>query len=305
MEGGRASVATTYLADQQRYLGRLHYRLSREAPAAEKLLTDKPFLDDVVREMAELRQGGKPGHTGNDLARTTAGILADVAEQSRRDLNRLGAPIGRMEGWAPQAHDQARVLQSSPEGWIDYIHPLLDADRSFPGLTPDEQKARLRSIYDTIITSIEATPGTRELEGRVGPANLANRLAQSRVLHFTDADAWLKCREEFGTGHVFDAIVGHVERAARSAAQMEHLGPNPQANFERMRAILARRTRGRRIGLILQEPMTALNPAFTVGDQIIEALTAHASVRRRAARDEARELLARMRIPDPARVLDE
>jgi peptide/nickel transport system ATP-binding protein len=66
-----------------------------------------------------------------------------------------------------------------------------------------------------------------------------------------------------------------------------------------------RRVRGRRIGLILQEPMTALNPAFTIAEQIIEAITAHQKVPRRAAREQAASLLGRMRIPDPARVLDE
>ena len=66
-----------------------------------------------------------------------------------------------------------------------------------------------------------------------------------------------------------------------------------------------RRVRGRQIGLILQEPMTALNPAFTVADQITEAITAHGKVPRRQAREQAASLLARMRIPAPARVLDE
>ncbi|MCC7282709.1 MAG: ABC transporter ATP-binding protein [Acetobacteraceae bacterium] len=66
-----------------------------------------------------------------------------------------------------------------------------------------------------------------------------------------------------------------------------------------------RRVRGRQIGLILQEPMTALNPAFTIADQIIEAITAHRSVSRHVALDQAGTLLARMRIPDPQRVLGE
>lgn len=243
VEGGRQSVAAAYWGYQSRYLGRLHHRLAREAPEAEKMLRQVEFQDDVVREMAELRQGGKPGATGNDLARRTAAILADAAELARRDLNRLGAPIGRLDGWTPHAHDSARVMKVTPEEWIGRILPRLDLDRSFPGATPAEAQALLRSIYDTIVTGIEPTAGARELTGRTGPANLANRLAASRVLHFKGADDWLAYRAEFGTGHVFDAIVGHLERAARSAAQIEKLGPNPEATLERMRAILARRAR--------------------------------------------------------------
>ena len=59
--------------------------------------------------------------------------------------------------------------------------------------------------------------------------------------------------------------------------------------------------RGARISLIFQEPMTALNPVMRVGDQIAEALTAHAVVGRTEARQQAIELLDAVRIPDAAR----
>jgi oligopeptide/dipeptide ABC transporter ATP-binding protein len=66
-----------------------------------------------------------------------------------------------------------------------------------------------------------------------------------------------------------------------------------------------RRVRGAEISLIFQEPMTALNPVFTIGDQIAEALLVHQVVGRRAARGRVVELLARVRIPDPARRIDD
>ncbi|CAN7588917.1 ABC transporter ATP-binding protein [Pararhizobium sp. LjRoot238] len=59
--------------------------------------------------------------------------------------------------------------------------------------------------------------------------------------------------------------------------------------------------RGKRIGMIFQEPMTALNPAMTVGDQIAEGLVWHEGLSWRAARAEAVELLDRVRIPDAKR----
>ncbi len=68
-----------------------------------------------------------------------------------------------------------------------------------------------------------------------------------------------------------------------------------------MRAI-----RGNRIAMIFQEPMTSLNPVFTAGDQIMDAMRAHDRTASAAAlRARAIEALARVRIPAPERRFDE
>ncbi len=61
------------------------------------------------------------------------------------------------------------------------------------------------------------------------------------------------------------------------------------------------RIRGTRIGFVFQEPMTALNPVFTVGDQIAEVLEVHGIAKGAAARARAVELLDAVRIQEPAR----
>jgi oligopeptide/dipeptide ABC transporter ATP-binding protein len=58
-------------------------------------------------------------------------------------------------------------------------------------------------------------------------------------------------------------------------------------------------TRGDRMAMIFQEPMTSLNPVYTCGDQIAEALTMHMDLGRGAARRRAVEMLAKVGIPEP------
>jgi oligopeptide/dipeptide ABC transporter ATP-binding protein len=65
-----------------------------------------------------------------------------------------------------------------------------------------------------------------------------------------------------------------------------------------------RAIRGNQIAMIFQEPMTSLNPVFTVGDQIAEAAIVHQRLSRRAARARAIEMLQLVGIPDPAQRVD-
>ncbi len=66
-----------------------------------------------------------------------------------------------------------------------------------------------------------------------------------------------------------------------------------------------RALRGDRMAMIFQEPMTSLNPAFTIGDQLIEGIRVHRSVSAEEARSHAIEMLRRVRIPSPERRIDE
>ncbi|MBP8930155.1 MAG: ABC transporter ATP-binding protein [Paracoccus sp.] len=63
--------------------------------------------------------------------------------------------------------------------------------------------------------------------------------------------------------------------------------------------------RGNEIAMIFQEPMTALNPVFTIGDQLSEGLIVHRGLTRAEARARALELLREVRIPEPERRLDQ
>lgn len=61
--------------------------------------------------------------------------------------------------------------------------------------------------------------------------------------------------------------------------------------------------RGARVAMIFQEPLTALDPVYTLGDQIVEAICRHETISRADARRRALELFERVRIPSPERRL--
>jgi oligopeptide/dipeptide ABC transporter ATP-binding protein len=63
--------------------------------------------------------------------------------------------------------------------------------------------------------------------------------------------------------------------------------------------------RGDKLSMIFQEPMTSLNPAFTIGDQIVEGILRHRNVTQAQARERAIDMLRRVRIPSPERRIDD
>ncbi|NVK14412.1 MAG: ABC transporter ATP-binding protein, partial [Rhodobacteraceae bacterium] len=66
---------------------------------------------------------------------------------------------------------------------------------------------------------------------------------------------------------------------------------------------MMKQIRGNEIGMIFQEPMTALNPVFTVGRQLTEGLRIHKKMTQSQAEERALELLRQVRIPEPERRL--
>jgi peptide/nickel transport system ATP-binding protein len=66
-----------------------------------------------------------------------------------------------------------------------------------------------------------------------------------------------------------------------------------------------RRIRGKEIAMIFQEPMSSLNPVYTIGNQIIEMILTHEQVSKREAKERANEMLRKVGIPDPAQRADE
>ena len=93
------------------------------------------------------------------------------------------------------------------------------------------------------------------------------------------------------------AIMHLIPKPGRIAGGEIHLGDQRIDNLdsEGIEAI-----RGRRIGMVFQDPLTSLNPLMKVGEHLIETMRVHLKLTRRQARERAIELLAEVGIPEPA-----
>jgi len=78
-----------------------------------------------------------------------------------------------------------------------------------------------------------------------------------------------------------------------------------ETNLVRANERTMRKVRGDKIAMIFQEPMTSLNPVFTIGWQLNEALKYHTTLNKNERRDRAIEMLRLVEIPNPERRIDE
>jgi oligopeptide/dipeptide ABC transporter ATP-binding protein len=96
-----------------------------------------------------------------------------------------------------------------------------------------------------------------------------------------------------------------------TALSVMRLLPDPPARITHGQVLLAgadvsampehdmRSLRGETVSIVFQEPLTSLDPVFTIGDQIVEAITAHRKLQRGKAREMAVEILKEVQIPSP------
>jgi oligopeptide/dipeptide ABC transporter ATP-binding protein len=115
-----------------------------------------------------------------------------------------------------------------------------------------------------------------------------------------------------GPGEILGVVGESGSGKSVTALSVMGLLPEPAARVVRGRVVFEgqvltgmpeyrlRRVRGPGIGMVFQEPMTSLNPVFSIGEQIVETLAAHGEASRSKQRDLAVEMLERVGIPSAA-----
>ncbi len=154
------------------------------------------------------------------------------------------------------------------------------------GMSPRLQVRGLTVGFDEFVAVNDVSfdlhdGGTLAVVGESGSGKSVTALSIMRLIE-------IGTRAEIRSGEV---LFRHDDGSVDDLLQL----PEPQ-----MRSI-----RGDRISMIFQEPLTSLNPVYTVGSQIGEALRLHRGMNRSEARERTLEMLNRVRIPDAARRIDQ
>ncbi len=191
--------------------------------------TDNNLMKDVARE----RFGED---TGNSVAKQIATELGKMYDDLRVRFNAAGGDIGDLGDdfgfntiWEGDKLKDAGVQQ-----WLDDALKNIDrskyVDVDGNPLTNDQIKEMISYSFESITTD-----GLNKLNvGEVvqGGGKVTNRMSQSRVLHWKNADAWLEMQQKYGALPFVDLIDSHIDTMAKNIALVEKFGSNPNRAFE-------------------------------------------------------------------------
>lgn len=225
--GSRLSVAAEQKALGDSYIGGLLNDLSK------KDLVGVLARGDSDQDIADaLWRIGRKEDTSNLNPQVVeiAELIQKYQEASRIDANRAGASIGKIPGYITrQSHDSEKIGSAGFDKWVEEILPRLD-ERTFEGGT--DRMGFLRGVYDGLVSGdhlksrVDQPPS-----GFRGPANLAKKISQERVLHFRDGVAWHEYNQLFGTGNLRESILRGLDLSGQNTALMRKLGTNPESNL--------------------------------------------------------------------------
>lgn len=191
--------------------------------------TDNNLMKDVARE----RFGED---TGNSVAKQIATELGKMYDDLRVRFNAAGGDIGDLgdDFGFNTIWEGDKIKDAGVQQWLDDALKNIDrskyVDVDGNPLTNDQIKEMISYSFESITTD-----GLNKLNvGEVvqGGGKVTNRMSQSRVLHWKNADAWLEMQQKYGALPFVDLIDSHIDTMAKNIALVEKFGSNPNRAFE-------------------------------------------------------------------------
>lgn len=235
----RASY-TTYGVRKDRRASQLYAMidniLMKFEPKVAGLVRPKAGLRNIVKELYGIE-------TGDAAAREMADAWRGAADLARKMFVRAGGSMPKRADWRlPQHQDPARVRKQGKQSWVADHMEWVDWDamrnpQTGHSILPEERESVLGYVWDTISSEgwAHQRPGTAFRK------SIGNQLDSHRFLVFKDADTWMKMHEKYGSGSVFDAMTGYIDRMASDIAMMETFGPNPFSTVELIKSTIQNR----------------------------------------------------------------
>ncbi len=274
LAGDGYSVAGNMLANQ---------RVIQQTARIFEELIEKPFAERLI---AALEAGEAAG--GDKRGKQSAALLIHSTEDyAEIDL--------RVDDHAEPLAELRRLYAKAHERFVPYLRCGPSKARPWGVLDRQEIEKQI-SEYESPAPALLEVRGLRTLfSGEQGEVRAVDgvdlRLERGRTLGIVG---------ESGCGKSVTAlsIMGLVPQPpGRVGGEVLFEGED----LLKVPAQRLRDLRGDQLSMIFQEPMTSLNPAFPVGEQIAEALLRHRDISRNEAKNNAVEMLRRVRIPSPER----
>lgn len=215
------NIHSTYKTKYQNY-----FTTHIEHTGLHKVIADKNVEPRIFQAYMDLSRNGKFSEGTSPAVRDAATMIHKFNTALIRDMQEAGSSIMfNGERIIANMHESDKIL-ADIDGWIDYIYPKLDVERSFGAvIPPDAIRAKLRVYAEELK---ESASGSAESAGFMGGV---------RGIYFRDGRNAFEYNETYGQGSLLAGLFASIDDSARKTAVTEVFGDNPIKQYNKLKEL--------------------------------------------------------------------